>query len=30
MVDTRRVVANVNHLGRGGKAVVEENLVSQP
>jgi len=28
MVDARGVVANVNHLGHGGKATIEAKLVS--
>jgi hypothetical protein len=28
MVDARRAIANVSHLGRGGKAVIEVKLVS--
>jgi hypothetical protein len=28
MVDARRVVANVSHLGRGGKAAIEAKLAS--
>jgi len=28
MLDVRGIVTNVNHLGRGGKAIIEAKLVS--